>query len=368
MAMKFVYFFIGTTSEFIKISPVLKELKIRKIPFKIISAGQTKIHFEDLAGYVGKIKADIVLKEKLNKASVVHFLFWAVRTLITAPFILYEEFRGKTMANTYFIIFGDPVASTIGAIIAKLFNLTLVHIESGDLSFNLLEPFPEELCRNINIRLANMLFAPTAWAMKNLEMLKLKGRRISTTQNTIYEVCRWAQKAGKLPALAEKYKKCYLLIMHRQEHVIFRRGWSREILELVIRNASPDLDCLIPSHPHTVKIIQSLERRLPYTMRKRIHLIPWVSYIEFIKLVEKAEFVATDGASNQQEAYYLGKPCLSLRDHTEQIEGLNENVVLCKSSASTIKNFLKNYTKYRRKPIIQKERPSKIVVDHLFGN
>ena len=33
-------------------------------------------------------------------------------------------------------------------------------------------------------------------------------------------------------------------------------------------------------------------------------------------MIEKAEFVATDGASNQQEVYYLGKPCLALRDYT----------------------------------------------------
>lgn len=367
MPMKFAYFFIGTTSEFIKIAPILKELKKRKIPFKIISAGQTRIHFEDLKGYLGEMKADIALKEKQNKASVVHFIYWAIRTLLTSPFVLYREFKGKTKDNTYFIIFGDPVASTIGAIIAKLFRLTLVHIESGDLSFNLLEPFPEEFCRNINIRLADIMFAPTAWAKRNLDKMGLPGKKINTTQNTIYEICVWAKQVGKLPTFSRKYKKFYLLIMHRQEHVIFRRDWTRKILELVIKNARQDLDCLIPSHPHTVKIIQSLQTNWPASLKKRVHLIPWMTYLEFIKMVEKAEFVATDGASNQQEVYYLGKPCLALRDYTEQIEGLNENVILCKSSETIIKDFLKHYTKYRKKPVLQKESPSKIVVDQLFG-
>lgn len=366
MTMKFAYFFIGTTSEFIKIAPILKELKKRKIPFKIISAGQTKIHFEDLRGYVGEIKADIVLKEKLNKASVLHFMYWAIRTLITAPFMLYKEFKGKTKANTYFIIFGDPVASTIGAIIARLFNLTLVHIESGDLSFDLFEPFPEEFCRNINIRLADILFAPTDWALNNLK--SLKSLKISTKENTIFECCLWAINKLKKPTIINKLGKYYILIMHRQEHVVFRKDWAKKTLKLIIKNANKKLNCVIFEHALSTKIVQSLVPSLEKRLKDKIISIPQVPYSDFIKLLQYSEFVATDGASNQQEVYYLGKPCLSLRDKTEQIEGLDKNVILYKSDTEIAKKFLQNYKQYKTKPISAYVSPSKIVVYHLFGN
>ena len=55
---------------------------------------------------------------------------------------------------------------------------------------------------------------------------------------------------------------------------------------------------------------------------KNIELHPRYDYFDFIKLLGKAEFLATDGGSNQEECSYLGKPCLLLRHYTERQEGL----------------------------------------------
>ena len=87
-----------------------------------------------------------------------------------------------------------------------------------------------------------------------------------------------------------------------------------------------------------------------------------------MKLMENAEFIATDGCTNQEEAYYMGVPLLALRNHTERIEGLGENIVISKSKKTVIKNFLKNYKKYKRKAVNYKTRPSKIIVDFLTSN
>lgn len=363
---KHIYFFIGTTAEFIKIAPIIKELKKRKINFKIITAGQTKIHFEEFELYAGKVTPYIALDEKVNKSSPLYFSVWAIRTIITAPFILYPELKDKTKKNCYFIIHGDPVTSFIGAIIAKLFRLTLVHIESGDLSFNLLEPFPEEICRNVNIRLADIMFPPTDWAKNNVK--KFKGKAISTGEDTVIESCLWALHTNGTPNILKKLKKYYILIMHRQEHVIFKKGWSKKIMRLVLENADKNLNCMILNHPLTARLIEEVKPELPKRIQRKIILTERVPYTDFQKLMNHAEFIATDGASNQQEVYYMGKPCLSLRDYTEQTEGLNENVILCKSDENIIKEFLKNYQKYKRKPVKLKKRPSKIVVDYLMSH
>ena len=79
-----------------------------------------------------------------------------------------------------------------------------------------------------------------------------------------------------------------------------------------------------------------------------------------------AEFLASDGCTNQQETYYMGKPLLALRDYTEQIEGVGKNFVLAKGSKKIIKNFLRNYKKYKTRGIPLYVRPSKIVVDYLL--
>lgn len=357
-----IYFFIGTTAELIRISPIIKELKKRRIRFKIITSGQVKIHFEDMAGYVKNLKPDIAFKEKAKKSSMLHFSLWAIKTFFTALIRLRKEFKGLDKNKSYFVICGDPVSTSIGALIASIYGLKIVHIESGDLSFNLLEPFPEEICRNINLFLADILFPPSQWANDNLKRIhKLK---VNTYYNTLLEGFNWALRKKTPEAGFVKGKKYYILIMHRQEHVFFRKDWARETLRLVIENANPDLTCVLFNYPITVKIVNTLNIN-PATKSKILISSP-LPYSSFLNLMKNSEFITTDGATNQYEAYLMGKPCLILRDYTEQIEGIGKNVVLYKSNEQTLKMFLQNYKKFKFKPITSKIRPSKIIVDYLY--
>jgi UDP-N-acetylglucosamine 2-epimerase (non-hydrolysing) len=357
-----IYFFIGTTAEFIKLAPIIKELQRRKIGFKIITSGQTRVRFGDFKGYCKELKVDIALPEKTNRSSPVLFLWWAIRAFFIGLYRLRKEFKGLNKSNSYFIIFGDPVSTTLGAIIAWIYGLTIVHLESGDMSSNLLEPFPEEISRNINIRLADILFPPTKWAETNLTHInKIK---VNTHYNTLLEGFWWMMIKKSANTKLKQIKNYYILILHRQEHVIFRKGWSRKILKYVIENAPSDLNCVLFNHPLTVEIIKSLN--LSSKIEKKLKIMPLIPYQDFLKLMKNSKFIATDGATNQLEAYLMGKPCLVLRDYTEQIEGINKNVVLCKSDELIINQFLKNYKKYITKPVKSSIRPSKIVVDYLI--
>ena len=60
---KKIYFFIGTTAELIKLSPVIRELEKRKIKFKIITSGQTDVNFAEVKDLIKKTNPDIVLPE-----------------------------------------------------------------------------------------------------------------------------------------------------------------------------------------------------------------------------------------------------------------------------------------------------------------
>ncbi|HHX81694.1 MAG TPA: hypothetical protein GX696_01765 [Pseudomonadaceae bacterium] len=55
-----------------------------------------------------------------------------------------------------------------------------------------------------------------------------------------------------------------------------------------------------------------------------IELRPRYDYFRFIGLVKGAEYVITDGGSNQEECFYLGKPCLLMRKATERDEGVGD--------------------------------------------
>jgi UDP-GlcNAc3NAcA epimerase len=51
-----------------------------------------------------------------------------------------------------------------------------------------------------------------------------------------------------------------------------------------------------------------------------VHIIPPVSYLEMMWLKENCAVIATDFGGVQKEAYFMGKPCVVLRDETEWVE------------------------------------------------
>lgn len=79
---KKIYFYIGTTAELIKLAPIIKELKNKKVGFKIITSGQTKVHFDQFDDYFGKVRADIAFPQKINKSSAFIFIWWAFQAFV----------------------------------------------------------------------------------------------------------------------------------------------------------------------------------------------------------------------------------------------------------------------------------------------
>lgn len=370
MKWKSIYIFIGTTAELIKMAPVIKEFKSRRVDFKLITSGQNSILFGEFEDYIGRIRVNIALPEKSEKSSLFYFLVWTIRTFFTGMYLLGREFRGRNSKKSYFIVHGDTVSSLLGAVIASLYGLKVVHIESGLRSFNFLEPFPEEISRYIVSRLADVHFCPNGWSIDNLR--NVKGIKVNTKQNTLIEsywmAIRNKSKERDFKRIGGKY---FVFVVHRQEHVLFKKDRIKELIKYILENTREDLSCAFIVHAISLNFLQALLPELPEEIRRNLILIPRLPYLHFMKLIKDSEFFITDGGSNQEEAYYMGKPCLLLRSHTERVEGLKENVVLSKGNKKIMKNFLKNYKKFGKKPIRKsslKKLPSKVIVDYLIDS
>ena len=364
---KRIYFFVGTTTELIKLAPIIKELENRDINFKIITSGQTTVNFSELGFFIKRKSADISLGEKTDKSSVSVFFMWFLRTFIKIPF-LGKEFKGPNKENSYFIVHGDAVSSLLGAILARYYKLKLVHIESGLRSFSLLEPFPEELCRMIISRLADVHFCPNEWSVNNLA--GISGDKINTFQNTQIESnnaalnkIRTSNNLLKLPR-----KKYFVMIVHRQEHVIFGKEESMKLIKFITKQTDTKLQCIFITHLTTSNFIRSSKQKLSPKQMKKIRFESRLTYLDFVNLISNAQYIVTDGGTNQEEAYYLGLPCLILRNRSERIEGLGENALLSKNNKPLIKKFMTHYNDYKRGRVSINKRPSSIIVDYLTTN
>lgn len=188
-------FFIGTTAELIKLAPIIKELKKRKANFKVITSNQNTVDFTEVKHIIGRQPVYYAFKLrpiKSPKNIVMGFLFWSIRSFINYILFFNHELSNIDKKNTFFIVHGDTVTAVLGSIIAKIYKVRLVHIESGLRSFNFLEPFPEELSRFIISQIADIHFCPNTWALNNLK--SKKGVKINTKNNTLIETLNHSVK------------------------------------------------------------------------------------------------------------------------------------------------------------------------------
>lgn len=368
--MRQALFFIGTTAEFIKLAPIIKELKKRKVFFKIITSGQNIVRFHELRYFTGKISPYYAFRQRplgIRVPLMVGFVIWTMKAMLNYILYFRHELYGRSKQDTYFIVHGDTVSSLLGALIARMFRATLVHVESGLRSFNFLEPFPEEICRFIVSKLAHIHFCPNAWCARNLN--SVGGKKINTRQNTLIETFWSAMKIKKnslaLKRIRKTNKKYFVLVVHRQEHVLFGKADTESVLEFLLKNVSPNLTCIFMVHDLSAPFVNRLRKRVDRVFSHKVIFTKLLPYGDFMHLLAQSEFVVTDGGSNQEELYYLGKPCLLIRNRTERIEGLGANAVLSGGKKPVIQHFIKNYRKYIRPSVHVGVPPSKIISDYL---
>src|SRR4051812_49303337 len=82
----------------------------------------------------------------------------------------------------------------------------------------------------------------------------------------------------------------------------------------VMQAAASSGECVVfPVHPRT-------RRALAGTAASNVRLVEPVGYLDMLQLQASARLVLTDSGGVQKEAYWLGTPCLTLRDETEWTE------------------------------------------------
>jgi UDP-N-acetylglucosamine 2-epimerase (non-hydrolysing) len=318
-----ITFLIGTKAELIKCMPIMKELERREIDYYFIHTGQHSII--DLVKDFEIKKPNIVLytPPKLSSrfmAKTHKAIFWAL------PLVKKIKSVIKKVNPSFVLYHGDTLSTSVAAIASsKLLNPLKkwknVHLEAGLRSFDIFEPFPEEISRKIADRFSDILFAPSELSVKNLKKEKLKGK-IVKVGNTIVDSVLISLKLAKKKKLEKLKEKNYVVInIHRHENIKSKKRMEK-IVEIV-KNVS--LPIYWPIHDNTRKQLEKfgLWKELK---NKNIHFSSLIGYIEFIWLLKYATYLITDGGSIQEESLALKKPCILLREKTERQEGLRTGI------------------------------------------
>lgn len=214
------------------------------------------------------------------------------------------------------LVYGDTNSTLAGALVAAKRGPILVHIEAGLRSNNW--AMPEEVNRVLTDHTADLLFAPSRTAVDNLRAEGLTSG-VTQTGDVMYDALRRMRPESRarstiLSDLDLDEGRYILATVHRAGNT----DDCERLAAIVEGLAAASLTVVFPCHPRT-------EARLRATglwrqAESAFELIDPVGYLDFIRLIDGADRVATDSGGVQKEAFFLDTPCVTLRDETEWVE------------------------------------------------
>lgn len=212
------------------------------------------------------------------------------------------------------LVYGDTNSTLAGGLAAAKLNVPVAHVEAGLRSFN--RRMPEEINRILTDHLSTMLFAPTDLARANLRAEGVSESSIRVSGDVMYDAALFYRDRARCPEsfAATKLKpRAYILAtIHRAENTD-NPARMAAMFEGLARSGEP---VVLPLHPRTRQTLDRLQIPVP----DNIYLVPPVGYLEMVWLEVNCRVIATDSGGVQKEAYFHGKPCVTLRDETEWVE------------------------------------------------
>jgi UDP-GlcNAc3NAcA epimerase len=232
------------------------------------------------------------------------------------------------------IVYGDTNSTIAGSLTAAKLNLKIAHVEAGLRSYNRL--MPEEINRIATDHISDLLFAPSLNAMKLLKKEGLEEASVFSGDVMYDSILYYKDLAETKYSLEDmiSFNNYYLATIHRQENT----DYPDKLQNIFSALSELELPVILPLHPRTKKHLANIK------FSKNIKVIEPVSYLKLILLLKNCSKVLTDSGGLQKEAYFLKKPCVTLREETEWIETLNNgwNFVAGTDKDLILKNISNN--------------------------
>lgn len=212
------------------------------------------------------------------------------------------------------LLFGDTNSTMAAALAAVKLHIPVCHVEAGN-RFGTLSS-PEEVNRTVTDHLSSINMPCTESSLRFLEREGL-GHLSTVVGDPMYDAfCYYTARldgselqeikdfSGNTVTLPEKF---YYMTCHRQENT----DTDEKLDGIFSAMEALSLPTVYPVHPRNHDRAERLCKAKGY---KNIILTLPVGYKTSISLVNKAEKIVTDSGGVQREAFFAGKPCVTVLD------------------------------------------------------
>lgn len=338
----------GTRPEAIKLAPLI--IRLKKDSYFITKICVTAQHREmlDQVLRIFKIVPDYDLNIMVERQT----LFKVSQKILEGMAKTLEHERPQLL-----VVQGDTTTSFIAALSAFYKKVKIAHVEAGLRSYDMFQPFPEEINRRLISHITNINFAPTQKAARQLRKENIPGE-IFVTGNTVIDALKMIIRKGKgeLSFSVPANKKIILVTVHRREN------FGAPLIEIfaAVKKIALDNDSveiIYPVHPNP-NVSKIARRELQGV--KNIRLTNPLDYLSFVDIMAKSYILLTDSGGLQEEAPTFGIPVLILRQKTERPEAIESKTArLVGTDAKVIvretQKLLSSSAEYQK--LVQKHNP-----------
>lgn len=299
---------IGARPQFVKAAPVSRALRRAGHAEFLVHTGQhydpnmSDLFFEELD--IPRADANLSVGSGLHGAQT-------GAMLARIEEILIREKPERVL------VYGDTNSTLAGALAAAKLHIAVAHVEAGLRSFN--RAMPEELNRIVADHLSDILLCPSQTAIGNLKAEGIT-KGVYPVGDVMYDaVVQFSERAKQHSLIIKKLglePKGYLLAtVHRAENT----DDPVRLQKIFAAFSEIEEPVIFPIHPRTRKLLRE-QARGESALANNVRVIDAVGYLDMLMLERHARMILTDSGGVQKEAYWLGVPCVTLREETEWVE------------------------------------------------
>ncbi len=301
-----IHLVAGARPNFMKIAPIVRELKKQNYLFKIIHTGQ---HYDYEMSETFFSDLELPKPDYFLEAGSGTHAEQTAKIMINYEKICFVE-KPKIC-----VVVGDVNSTLACSIVAKKLGIKVAHVEAGLRSKDM--TMPEEINRIVTDSISDLFFVTEKSGVENLLKEGKSKDKIFFVghvmiDNLFFQLNKLKEKEKDFftKKLKEKLDKYIFLTLHRPSNVD-----NKEKLEKILNVLSKiPYPIIFPIHPRTKKRLEEFKIKLP----KNIIPLNPLSFSESLFLWKDSLCVLTDSGGLQEETTALSVPCFTLRENTER--------------------------------------------------